>query len=33
MTRDNAPIGNTCSTIDNIIGKMEFAKGEAEWMY
>jgi len=29
---DNAPIGNTCPTIDNIIGKMEYAKGEAEYI-
>jgi len=28
---DNAPIGNTCPTIDNIIGKMEEAKNEADW--
>ena len=29
---DNAPIGNTCPTIDNIVGKMEYAKCEAEYI-
>lgn len=29
---DNAPIGNTCPIIDNIIGKMEIAKREAEYL-
>ena len=29
---DNAPIGNTCPAINNIIGKMELAKDEAEYI-
>lgn len=29
---DNAPIGNTCPMIDNIIGRMEAAKNEAEYI-
>ncbi len=32
MARDNAPIKHTCPTIDNIIGKMESARGEAEYI-
>ena len=33
MSRDNAPIKNTCPTIDNIIGRMESALAEAEYIY
>lgn len=29
---DNAPIGNTCGMIDNIIGRMEQARNEAEYI-
>lgn len=29
----NAPIGYTCHTIDDIIGRMESAKYEAEYIY
>lgn len=29
---DNAPIGHTCPIIDNVIGKMETAKNEAEYL-
>lgn len=29
---DNAPIGHTCPIIDNVIGKMELAKNEAEYI-
>lgn len=29
---DNAPIGDTCPTIDNIIGKMDNAKDAAEYI-
>jgi chromosome segregation ATPase len=29
---DKAPIGNTCPTIDSIVSKMEYAKGEAEYI-
>jgi chromosome segregation ATPase len=32
MARDNAPIGNTCPIIDSVIGYMESAKGEAEYI-
>jgi sugar-specific transcriptional regulator TrmB len=31
MSYDNAPIGNTCTTINSIIAKMEEAKNEAVW--
>ena len=30
---DNAPIGHTCPIIDNVIGKMESAKNEAEYIF
>lgn len=29
---DNAPIGHTCPIIDNVIGKMESAKNEADYI-
>lgn len=32
MNYDNAPIGNTCPIIDNVIGKMDVAKDEAEYI-
>jgi len=32
MARDNAPIGNTCPTINEVISNMESAKGEAEYI-
>jgi hypothetical protein len=33
MSRDNAPIGNTCPSIDAIIGTMEQAKDEAVYIH
>jgi hypothetical protein len=32
MSRDNAPINNTCPVIDNIIGLMESARNEADYI-
>lgn len=29
---DNAPIGNTCSIIDDIVSRLESAKGEARYI-